>query len=124
MYTVVRFTSQSVGNDVLQSLGEAINAVRPAVFDHLHRRGGALVCDVHHNDDGSFADHQRAMLAFVDELRDVIRRAMADGMFVEFDVAIQPAAKPPGVAALCFRVSPHLMATLAAENISLMISDY
>jgi len=88
MYTVVRFSSDSVLLPALADLGSEMNGVRPGVFGGLRKAGDGFACDISSSD--SWQDHALEAIRFLQDFRDIVSRAISLGAKVGFDVAVEP----------------------------------
>jgi hypothetical protein len=73
--------------DILE-VGAQVNAVRPNTFRGIRKAGDGFSCDV--SISGLWSDHANAVMEFLSDFRDPIQRAIATGMEVAFDVALEP----------------------------------
>ncbi len=121
MYTVIRFTSNSVTQSVYECIGSEVNSVFPGAYNGLRRAGDGFVCVVSSSD--SWADHRAAILEFIRAGRLAISNAQHLNVDVSFDVAIEPEDFSE-TNALSVYVDPELSKGLTMMAVCLELSVY
>ncbi|MGE0142075.1 MAG: hypothetical protein AB7I19_02480 [Planctomycetota bacterium] len=121
MYTVVRFTSDSVAPEELERVGRHLNTLVPGAFEGLrpHKDGFAPEIAI----DGDWRDHRYAIIGFVLKGLAAIAAARKLGISVCVDVAIWP-EDLVGLRLFCLHADAELLRTLAEADMSMEISIY
>ena len=121
MYTVFRFTSESLPSGVLERLGGTLNTVVPGAFTGLRRVNDGFVCEIADSD--QWENHHAAILGFIHRAGPMIGEALEGGVDVCIDVAIEPEDMEAAVV-LSIVVDPTLAERLAKAGVTLALSFY
>jgi|SRR6266850_5490327 len=104
MYTVIRFSADSIDERTLVAFGEKLNAQRPRLFDGLDCVNGRFSCSI--CSDPSWESHRSAIHSFLQEFSEVLRKAKGLGLRVEIDVAIDASDYREQKTYFCIAIPP------------------
>lgn len=121
MYTVFRFTSDSLSSDVFERLGKTLNKVVPGAFTGLRPKGDGFACEL--TDSDQWGSHRAAILDFIHQAGPMIVGAVREGVDVCVDVAIEP-DDMKNKFYLSILVDPTLAEGLANSGVNLVLSFY
>jgi hypothetical protein len=122
MYTVVRFTIQQDRLHELLDIESDIGRIRPDVRVGKRKAGDGIVCDV--STSAFWWEHRCAILSFVNDCSEVLRRATARDALVAVDVAVEPEDRETSGPIIGVGCDVEFMTALVAHGIALEVSVY
>ncbi len=122
LYTVIRFCDSENRDELLTSLGSALNEVRPGSFTEIdRRREHRFCCSI--IDGGLWDDHREAINQFVAQCGAVIDRATRSGIELQIDTALEGEDRRE-VVVQSILIDCEFMQQLVTREISLVMSVY
>jgi hypothetical protein len=121
VYTVMRVSARPEQDEVVRHILEMIAQIRPDVNAARRRRDGVVVCDIAR--DGSWHEHQVAVVRFIKDCSASIQRAFKSGLSVSFDVGVDSADMAPHPY-FCLHCGVELMKTLVEHGAALEFTVY
>lgn len=122
MYTVIRFTGEPAFLTTLMKIGTAMNAIRPGVYSGLRKRGDGFACEV--CADAEWGTHHAAILAFIDDFKEIIKQSTEAGSSVTVDIAVEPEELKTTRSIFVLHYEHSLLAALASCGAALEVSIY
>jgi len=121
MYTIIRFTSQSIEPEVHERVGGKLNVLIPGAYQGLRRAGDGFASEL--SEAGIWRIHRTAILKFLRAGCAAIAEARQAGIDVCVDVAIEP-EDLMATQVFCLRADPELTRSLADADVGLEFSFY
>ena len=121
MYTVVRFTSDSVAREVFEHIGTNLNELIPGAYTGFRHAGDGFACEISGAD--TWQDHQVAICNFIRMGKSVIATARQEDVCVCIDVAVEP-EDFEGTSIFGIYAGQELVKLLAETGVDIEISIY
>jgi hypothetical protein len=122
MYTVIRFTIDSLKRDEIASIGVSMNTLRAGIFTGLRKAGDGFACEV--CADASWEVHVREILQFAIEFGEFIERALRLGASITVDTAVEPEDRESAGGVLVLACTPTFLTTMASSGLRMELSVY